>query len=572
MDRNENSISAMLHDVIVASTEELSDASLSALDECNDARENPHPGIKVLFLSSDTGGGHRASAESLGRQFQILFPGSTYELLDIVEKDGVPPYNSLVSWYKHLSGQPSQWKLVYSVSNSRAFELLADTHLKLMCERAVRRRILSYAPDVVVSVHPLMTNVPVLSCSKISKETGMHLPMFTVVTDLGSAHCLWFANGVEKMFVGSERIKELAKVRGKVPEEKLVLSGLPIRNEFAVQSEALGDRMSEDGKAYQQNTRQQLGLPCTDRKTVLLMGGGEGVGSLSNITDALYSELVSQGIDALVIVVCGRNDKLKNSLASRNWNDVIKRWKDKDRFYKENTLMSFSETCVPGIRTSAGCLETGKVTGSIRKMLAKGTKTVGNAMTVPLPTSKEDEEAAAEEEKKAEMNDAAAQYSSCILEESIPAVDNSQSFVHSLAEERSADVTVVGLGFVANIAEYMVAADILVSKAGPGTISEAAALSLPIMLTSYLPGQEEGNVDYVVEAGFGAYVHDSDPIGIAEEICMWLTDDEKRARLSRAAKRMGAPNAARDIANAIGESTLKWMESNKSKKNAVSKK
>jgi 1,2-diacylglycerol 3-beta-galactosyltransferase len=205
-------------------------------------------------------------------------------------------------------------------------------------------------------------------------------------------------------------------------------------------------------------------------------------------------------------------------------------------------------------------------------MLAKGTKTVGNAMTVPLPTSKEDEEAAAEEEKKAEMNDAAAQYSSCILEESIPAVDNSQSFVHSLAEERSADVTVVGLGFVANIAEYMVAADILVSKAGPGTISEAAALSLPIMLTSYLPGQEEGNVDYVVEAGFGAYVHDSDPIGIAEEICMWLTDDEKRARLSRAAKRMGAPNAARDIANAIGESTLKWMESNKSKKNAVSKK
>jgi UDP-N-acetylglucosamine:LPS N-acetylglucosamine transferase len=371
------------------------------------------------------------------------------------------------------------------------------------------------------------------------------------------------------MFVGSERIKELAKVRGKVPEEKLVLSGLPIRHEFSVQSEALGDRMSEAGKAYQQKTRQQLGLPCTDRKTVLLMGGGEGVGSLSNITDALYSELVSQGIDALLIVVCGRNEKLKNSLATRDWNDVIKRWKNKDRFYSENTLMSFSETCVPSIRTSAGCLETGRVTGSIRKMLAKGTKSMGNAMTVPLPTSEEDEAVADEEEKKAEMNDAAAQYSSCILEDSI---NSSQSFVHSLAEERSADVKVVGLGFVSNIAEYMVAADILVSKAGPGTISEAAALSLPIMLTSYLPGQEEGNVDYVVEAGFGAYVHDSDPIGIAEEICMWLTDDEKRAHLSRAAKRMGAPYAARDIARAIGESTLKWMELNKSKKSAPSKK
>lgn len=49
------------------------------------------PGIKVLFLSSDTGGGHRASAESLGKQFELLFPGSTYSLLDVVEKDGVPP-------------------------------------------------------------------------------------------------------------------------------------------------------------------------------------------------------------------------------------------------------------------------------------------------------------------------------------------------------------------------------------------------------------------------------------------------------------------------------------------------
>ena len=233
-------------------------------------------GLKVLFLSSDTGGGHRASAESLGKQFQILFPGSTYDLLDVVEKDGVPPYNSLVSYYKHLSAHPSQWKLVYSVSNSRAFEILADAHLKLMCERAVRRSIMSYSPDVVVCVHPLMTNVPVLSCSKISNQTGRHLPIFTVVTDLGSAHCLWFANGVEKMFVGSEQVRELAKSRGKVPEEKLVLAGLPIRHDFALQAEKMGDRMSPQGMAYQRQIRTELKLPFADRKTLLVMGGGEG--------------------------------------------------------------------------------------------------------------------------------------------------------------------------------------------------------------------------------------------------------------------------------------------------------
>eukprot|EP00985_Skeletonema_marinoi_P021234 scaffold12927_cov95-Skeletonema_marinoi.AAC.3 len=146
--------------------------------------------LRVLFLSSDTGGGHRASATSLAQQFEVLFPGSTYELCDIVQLDGPPPYNMLVKSYKHLSAHPHQWKLVYSVSNTRAYEMLADVHMKSAMERAVRKRIMEKGPDVVVSVHPLMTNVPVLACSNITKETGKHLPIFTVCTDLGSAHSM----------------------------------------------------------------------------------------------------------------------------------------------------------------------------------------------------------------------------------------------------------------------------------------------------------------------------------------------------------------------------------------------
>jgi 1,2-diacylglycerol 3-beta-galactosyltransferase len=65
-----------------------------------------------------------------------------------------------------------------------------------------------------------------------------------------------------------------------VPEEKLILSGLPIRHDFAVQAENMGDRMSPEGKAYQRKVRQELGLAFTDRKTMLVMGGGEGNGKL----------------------------------------------------------------------------------------------------------------------------------------------------------------------------------------------------------------------------------------------------------------------------------------------------
>ena len=51
--------------------------------------------------------------------------------------------------------------------------------------------------------------------------------------------------------------------------------------------------------------------------------------------------------------------------------------------------------------------------------------------------------------------------------------------------EKKVDVTELGLGFVTNMDEYMVVSDVLVSKAGPGTIAEAAAVGLPIMLTRY---------------------------------------------------------------------------------------
>jgi UDP-N-acetylglucosamine:LPS N-acetylglucosamine transferase len=192
----------------------------------------------------------------------------------------------------------------------------------------------------------------------------------------------------------------------------------------------------------------------------------------------------------------------------------------------------------------------------------------GNAVQFPMSSSNYGEK---EEEKKAEMTEASVQVGNSIIEPVINLDNSAVALVESL-EAKAGKVTVVGLGFVERMAEYMVAADILVSKAGPGTISEAAALSLPVLLTSFLPGQEEGNVNYVVDGGFGAYCPDSDPIGMSEELCMWLKDEAKMTVLSKAAHRFGAPYAARDIAKSIGESTLKWIELNDEQTNPEAQK
>jgi 1,2-diacylglycerol 3-beta-galactosyltransferase len=62
------------------------------------------------------------------------------------------------------------------------------------------------------------------------------------------------------------------------------------------------------------------------------------------------------------------------------------------------------------------------------------------------------------------------------------------------------------LGFVTNMAEWMRASDLMITKAGPGAITEALCSRAPLLLTSSLPGQERGNVDFVVDTGAGRYV------------------------------------------------------------------
>lgn len=61
-------------------------------------------------------------------------------------------------------------------------------------------------------------------------------------------------------------------------------------------------------------------------------------------------------------------------------------------------------------------------------------------------------------------------------------------------------------GFVDDMADWMRAADLVVTKAGPGTIVESLCSGLPMLLTWYIPGQERGNLEWLVDTGAGRYV------------------------------------------------------------------
>jgi 1,2-diacylglycerol 3-beta-galactosyltransferase len=101
-------------------------------------------------------------------------------------------------------------------------------------------------------------------------------------------------------------------------------------------------------------------------------------------------------------------------------------------------------------------------------------------------------------------------------------------------------------GFVSNMDEWMGAADVVITKAGPGTIAEALVRGVPIMLNGAIPCQEEGNVPYVVENGVGRY--STDPQEIAAQVAAWCTTAAgERAAMAERAKALGHPTATFDI-------------------------
>lgn len=104
-------------------------------------------------------------------------------------------------------------------------------------------------------------------------------------------------------------------------------------------------------------------------------------------------------------------------------------------------------------------------------------------------------------------------------------------------------------GFVTEMPAIMRAADILVTKAGPGTISEALNAGLPMVMYSRLPGQEEGNVQYVEQEGAGVWA--PGPQRAAEAVRQWLLSPEALASSAAACRRIARPQAAIDAAEAV---------------------
>ncbi|XP_051213114.2 probable monogalactosyldiacylglycerol synthase 2, chloroplastic isoform X2 [Lolium perenne] len=261
---------------------------------------------------SDTGGGHRASAEALRDAFRLEY-GDAYQVFvrDLGKEYGGWPLNDMERSYKFMIRHVRLWKVAFHGTAPRWVHGMYLAALAYFYANEVVAGIMKYKPDVIISVHPLMQHIPLWVLKWQSFQAK--IPFFTVITDLNTCHPTWFHQGVTRCYCPSAEVAKRALIRGLQPSQIRVY-GLPIRPSFC--------RAVLDKEELREELDMHPELPA-----VLLMGGGEGMGPVEETAMALGEELYDHRRRrpvGQIVVVCGRNQALWSTLQCLTWKVPVK--------------------------------------------------------------------------------------------------------------------------------------------------------------------------------------------------------------------------------------------------------
>jgi len=249
---------------------------------------------RVLFLISDTGGGHRSGAQAIGAALDEIDAETRFEWrIDDIATHCTFPLSQLGPAYSAaLRYAPPIYGALYHATNGRRRYRTIVRFCEPLYRERLRDSFLMYRPDVIVSVHPLLNHAALRARS----DAGIKVPLITVITDLGRVHEGWLLPEADMTVVPAREVYQRALERG-VPPDRLRMLGHPVHPKF------------EDVTETKAEIRKQLGLPL-DRPVALLMAGGEGGGKLLPTTLAL----AKSRLPFHLVVVTGRNAGLKLKL------------------------------------------------------------------------------------------------------------------------------------------------------------------------------------------------------------------------------------------------------------------
>ncbi|MEW6743510.1 MAG: glycosyltransferase [Planctomycetota bacterium] len=368
---------------------------------------------RLLVISTSAGSGHTRAAQALEEAAHLTAPDWEVHHADILSFTSSLYRKAYAQGYQKLVERaPNLWGVLYRAADSkgqgRVSRSISHSFDKLEFQH-FHRFVEEFAPDRIISTHFLAAQV----LEAFARRKRPLPPHWLVLTDY-DAHSFWARPGIDRFFVGNDETRAMLAGRG-IDAAKITVSGIPVSPSFSRPIKRSLVREKLDLVA---------GIP-----TVLVMGGGAGVGGLEEAV-----RVTLQHPPVQVLAVTGRNEELRAQFA---------------------TLRVPDET--------------------------------------PLRV----------------------------------------------------------FGFVEDMASLMAVADLAVTKSGGLTTSECLAMKLPMVVRDPIPGQEERNCDYLVEAGAAVRSHGRHSLSF--KLGKLLANPDLRRRMRTAAAAIAKPRAAFDIIKAATE-------------------
>jgi processive 1,2-diacylglycerol beta-glucosyltransferase len=238
---------------------------------------------KILILTTSTGEGHNQAAKSISSTFEK----SGYEVIthDFLKNNSKLLTKLFIKGYEiSASFFPKTYGFAYKLTDTSFTNKLLSlvfSFTKIKMNTLIKKT----KPSIILVTHPFAVNI-----MGSLKRKGINIPVIVIVTDF-KAHATYIDKNIDAYITASENTKLDLSNRG-IDSNRIFSYGIPIKDEFFENKLDIKDSKNDD------------------YFNILLMSGSMGLKNISYV----LRELMNSSNKLRITVVCGKNEKLKESL------------------------------------------------------------------------------------------------------------------------------------------------------------------------------------------------------------------------------------------------------------------
>lgn len=242
-------------------------------------------------MSAGAGTGHIKAAKALELSF-----AADGRVVEVINNDALQYTNKLFrdfysSFYTSLvRSAPNFLGWWYKTSDEPWHTDRMRHMIDRLNTKPLVRFIREFNPHITVCTHYMPAGI--ISHLIATQQLQAHLSI--VVTDF-DFHAMWLSRAFHRYFVAIDETKAHLEMLG-IPEERITVSGIPIDPVFQQPINRVQERL-------------RLGLN-PEKPVLLLSAGAYGVGP----TEYMVERMLNLAGDAQTVVICGRNDELKQRI------------------------------------------------------------------------------------------------------------------------------------------------------------------------------------------------------------------------------------------------------------------